>query len=443
MEWKNPDTLFYTALYHVLKVDRDLFQIYLQKLPLNILYKLIECSIQLENIGKFASLIIYWPTSLFDAARLNNSLSKEHYALIFNKINENSVENITEFDFVGKSILKLDHQCKSAGNLFTKLFLNFIFETKNSPQKYSSKKVKTKSYQDALRLAVVNKEVKVESNNYEKIKKSRKVITMRIELIVEYENLDRVITLLKIQEENPLIELKIVSYYFRGVISTNICKILQMADKAPLLNVDLGFSVISKKQTLDVCQALGKCVQLVGLTWNYGDLNWEKFEMISDCISMMSHLNFLNLSQNYKLFSEIENFTTTQLPFESITRLILTGCGIDKNAIKYFSASIKSFLNVRFLDLSSNRNLAKAGKDLVSFIQTISCNIQHLNIMDCNLKSKTLLSICTCFTGSKQLNVLKLEQADSTEEHFRQYLYPCLKDATFLKEFPPVIVNEN
>ena len=443
MEWNDPDTLFNTTLNYILKINRDLFQLYLQKLPLNIFYKLVECSIQLENIDKFATLIKYWPSTLFDAAKIRNSLKKDHYAVIFNKIKENTVENVTEFDFVGKSISKFGHQNKSKENLFTELFLNFIFEIKKRtyPKRCSAKRVKTKSYQDALRSAVLNKEVaqKSDCREYEKIiKYSRKTMTMRIELVVEYENLDRIISVLTLQEE--FIKLKIVCYYFRGIISTNICKILQMADKAHLLSIDLGFSVISNKQTVDVCEALGKCVQLTNLTWNYGDLNWEKFEIISNCISMMSHLNSLNLSLNYKLFSKIESFAT-QLPFESITSLILTGCGINKHIIKYFSTSINLFMNLQFLDLSSNQNLRKAGKDLVSFIQAISCNIQYLNIMDCNLKSKTLFSICRCFVGSKQLNVLKIEQIDSTEEYFRKNLYPCLKDALFLKEFPPVIVN--
>ena len=102
MEWNDPDTLFNTTLSYILKINRDLFQLYLQKLPLNIFYKLVECSIQLENIDKFATLIKYWPSTLFDAAKIRNSLKKDHYAVIFNKIKENTVENVTEFDFVGK-----------------------------------------------------------------------------------------------------------------------------------------------------------------------------------------------------------------------------------------------------------------------------------------------------------------------------------------------------
>ena len=447
MERINPgliDTLFQTALKHVLLIHRDLLQIYLGKLPLNISYKLIDCSIQLKTIDKFSTLIKYWPSSLFDVANLNNNLSKEHYALIFNKLNENTVKNINEFNFVGKLIWKFGHY-KPTENSFTELFLNFILKINQSDCSSIKYPVaKTKSFHDALSYSLTfNKEsTKIATDGICRNSKDvEKAITMHIEFVVDHQTLDKIMTVLRNQEGNPSIRLNIVCYYFRGINQSNICKILQMAEKTVLFGIDFGFSALSNKQILSVCQALGKCIQLKNLTWYYGNLTREKFHMISECISMLPSLRYMDLSMNYKLFLELEE--STLLPFESITSLILSGCGIDQNIIRCFTTSINSFKNVRLLDLSCNQNLRKAGVDLVNFIQAISMNLQYLDIMSCNLKSKTLFSLCECFSESKQLNVLKLWENNSTLEYFQQYLYPCLKNVLLLKEFPPLFVNNN
>lgn len=428
-------SLFDAALKCLMSTMKDLLPYYLEIMPSKVSYKLIDLSVELKKIDTFAICIQHWPLTNFDVTNLRNDLSEDHYALIFNKLRDNSVKKITKFDFVGELIWKFGHYNK-VDKTFTEFLLNYILKNK---QESSCSIAKSRSFQDALKhcLSVNKKLPPKEEVNVSKQNALKKTIQMHIQIVVEYQILDELMIVLRNQHnENPTVRLIISCYFFRWTNSTNICKIIQLTDKSELHGIDLGFSAMSNNQVFDVCEALGKCSQLKNLTWHYGNLKETDFHALSECISMLPKLNYLDLSMNHALFSKLKE--SDPIPFETLTSLILSGCGIDRSTMSAFATSCNTFQSIRLLDLSYNKALRKSKKSLVHFIQSIAAKLQYLDLMHCNIKSKTLSAICESFVESKQLSVLKLWKNDSSLEYFQDVLYPALKNQS-LKEFPPII----
>lgn len=426
--------------------DLDILKCYAQYLPKAILYVLVKkCFFISKKRLAFSLLIQNWPLPVFSMQDIGIELKEDDVIFIASLIQKRLTGSIQCFDLLYDKFGQLDTHVTDA---LVRMFLS------NAPllsiNHYGP--VASTSYSRAIDLACgttclrCDNNVMMENEIVCKIFNTEDQIysslAIKVELVVNSDNVDNVIELCKRQESTSdkscNTQLLVCSLQFQYTFSKKIAKVLASVDQEKLEKVDLSFNCLSQGKRLKyICCELKNIRNLSTLCISFNTISSYQCHTVAECLQMLPKLQYLNCSFN-RLGDGLVDILSVGVQSHFLTALIISGCEVTKSVVNALLQS-NNLHHLQKLKIDQNHRIGREKKLFLLFLEKLIGSLQYLDISSCAFPLKDLISICPVLCKLQYLRCLVVwPNPGVTANTINDDILPLLKSLKHLKTVPPI-----